>query len=47
MFQKMLVMDGITERYWACAVNAAKTNDGLRNAIKLQVFEANKHAWTF
>ena len=21
--------------------------DGLRNAIKLQVFEANKHAWTF
>ena len=24
----------------------AKTNDGLRNAMKLQVFEANKHAWT-
>ena len=26
-------------------VNAAKMNDiGLRNAIRLQVFEANKHA---
>jgi len=25
-------------------LNAAKTNDGLRNAIKRQVFEANKHA---
>ena len=25
-------------------ISAAKTNDGLRIAIKLQVFEANKHA---
>jgi len=25
-------------------INAAKTNDGLRNVIGLQVFEANKHA---
>ena len=38
MFQKMPVVDGITERYGPCAVNATKTNDGLRNAIKLQVF---------
>ena len=38
MFQKMLVVDGITERYGPCAVNATKTNDGLRNAIRLQVF---------
>ena len=34
-FKKMLVVDGVTERYWPCAFNAAKTNDGLRNAIKL------------
>ena len=47
MFQKMLLMDGIREWYWPYAVNAAKMNDGLCNAIKLQVFEANKHAWTF
>ena len=47
MFKIMLFVDGITERYWHWAVNAAKTNDGLRNAIKLQVFEASKHAWTF
>ena len=40
---KMLVVDGITEQYRPCAVNAAKSND----AIKLQVFEANKHARTF
>jgi len=26
---------------------SAKTNDGLCNAIKLQLFEANKHVWTF
>ena len=38
MFQKMLVVDGITERYGTFAVNAAKTNDGLRSEIKLQVF---------
>lgn len=25
-------------------LNGAKTNGGLRNAIKQQVFEANKHA---
>ena len=31
----------------AVAVNAAKTHDGLRNAINLQVFVTNKHAWTF
>ena len=24
-----------------------RMNDGLHNAIKLQVFEANKHGWTF
>ena len=40
---KMLVVEEITERYRPCAVNAAKTND----AIKLQLFEANKHARTF
>ena len=39
----MLVVDEITEQYRPCAVNAAKTND----AIKLQLFEANKHARTF
>lgn len=44
MFQIMLVMDGITEQYRPSAVNVAKTNDGLHNGIKLQVFEANKHA---
>ena len=38
MFQKMLVVDGITE------VTITRTNDGLHNAIKIQVFEANKHA---
>ena len=45
--QKMLVVDGITEWYSPWVVNATKTNDGLCNAIKRQVFEANKHAWTF
>jgi len=29
MIQQILVVDGITERYRMCAVNAAKTNDGL------------------
>ena len=38
MFQKMLVVDGITE------VTITRTNDGLHNATKIQVFEANKHA---
>ena len=47
MVQKMLLRDGITQWYCPYAVNAAKMNDGLYNAIKLQVFEANKHAWTF
>ena len=40
---KMLVVDEITQQYRPCAVNEAKTND----AIKLQLFEANKHARTF
>ena len=43
MFQKMLVVDGITERC-RCTVHTAKTHDGLRNAINLQVFVTNKHA---
>ena len=40
----MLVVDGITDCIHPVHLNAAKTNDGLRNAIKGQIFEANKHA---
>ena len=38
-FKKLLVVDGITERYWPCAVNSAKMNDGRFCILAVRKFE--------